>query len=135
MSDVHVRRVTELQRRMTDGGIDLAVVTDSDSIYYLAPYWGYMGVELGRPTIVLVPKSGDCVLITPGMEAEMARHMTWIKDVREWVDGIDGEWTTPLENVVKRHKARTLATERLKIPALISTFMNETFPSVKCVDW
>jgi len=134
MSDVHLRRVTELQRRMTDEEIDLAVVTDPDSIYYVANYWGYMGVELGRPTIVLVPKSGDCVLITPGMEAEMARHMTWIKDVREWVDGIDGEWTTPLENVIKRQKVRTLATERLKIPALISTFINVTFPNVKYVD-
>jgi len=68
-----------------------------DSIYYFAGYWGYLGIEFDRPTLLLVPRSGDCSLITPLMESDKGRLMTWVTDVRTWEDGAGSECRAPLE--------------------------------------
>jgi Xaa-Pro dipeptidase len=62
----------------------------------------------------VIPKVGEPTLITPAMEAEMARAMTWIRDIREWTDGVDGEWTKHLSNVLDGARAVTVMTEPLK---------------------
>jgi Xaa-Pro aminopeptidase len=49
---------------------------------------------------VVIPRSGEPTLITPAMEAEMARAMTWVRDVQEWTDGVDGEWTKFIPNLL-----------------------------------
>lgn len=76
MPDMITGRVVEFQRRLADEKIDLAVIHDPDNIYYLAGIWGYLGMEFGRPTILVITKTGSPTLITPGLEAEMAAHMT-----------------------------------------------------------
>ena len=76
MQDNSGERVLELQRRLADEKIDMALIHDPDSIFYLAGFWGYLGMEFGRPTILIVPQSGSPTLVTPGMEAEMAASMT-----------------------------------------------------------
>ncbi len=52
MRDALIRRTTEFQRRMAGESINAALLTAPDSIYYLAGYWGYLGVEFGRPTAI-----------------------------------------------------------------------------------
>ncbi len=49
MIDQMKTRTVELQRRLRDEGVDLAVLTDEDSIGYYGGFWGYLGVEFGRP--------------------------------------------------------------------------------------
>jgi Xaa-Pro aminopeptidase len=88
------KRVIEFQTRIADQDIDLAVIHDPDNIYFLSGFWGYPGMDFGRPTILVIPRTGTPTLITPGLEAEMAANMTWVEDIREWTDGIDGEWQT-----------------------------------------
>ena len=86
MQDLQKKRVMEFQRRIADENIDLAVIHDPDNIYFLSGFWGYLGMDFGRPTILVIPRSGRPTLITPGLEAEMAGNMTWIDDIREWTD-------------------------------------------------
>ncbi|MGH6953606.1 MAG: M24 family metallopeptidase [Alphaproteobacteria bacterium] len=133
MREAQMKRTQELQRRMADERMDAVLLANPDSIYYFAGYCDYAGVEIGRPTLVFLPRDGAPVLITPKMEAEMGRNMSWIADVREWVDGVDGEWTTPLKAVLGRGKL-TLGVERLLMPALVSEFLKSAFPGLGYAD-
>ncbi|NIR28209.1 MAG: aminopeptidase P family protein [Gammaproteobacteria bacterium] len=130
MRHLFAPRAEEFQRRMADERIDLVLLTDPDAVYYMGSYWGYLGVEFGRPTIVAIPREGQPTLITPGMEAEMARQMSWIEDVREWTDGVAGEWTTPLREVLELYRPASLGVEQYHIPGLVREFLGEEFPQV-----
>ncbi len=85
-------RTRKLQDRLSKSGVDLALLTDEDSIAYYGGFWGYLGVEFGRPTFMLVPKDGAPAIITPLMESEMVADMTWIEDVRPWQDAGENRW-------------------------------------------
>ncbi len=127
-------RAVELQRRMADEHVDGMLLSDPDSIYYISGYWGYLGVEFGRPTLIVVPQVGDCTIITPLMESGMASNMTWIQDIRKWEDGIDGEWMSPLRELLGHYRQASLAIERLRIPALVSEFLRSEFAGAEFVD-
>ena len=121
MQDNSGERVLEFQGRLADEKIDMALIHDPDGIFYLAGFWGYLGMEFGRPTILIVPQSGSPTLVTPGMEAEMAASMTWIEDIREWTDGIGGEWRALLENLFESSSYQTVGIENFKIhPAVFN---------------
>jgi Xaa-Pro dipeptidase len=113
---------------MAEGNIDVLVLTDPDSVYYLSGYWGYLGMEFGRPTFIVVPASGPCVLVTPAMEAEMAHAMTWIEDIREWTDGTGDEWRGHLRDLVPSRAQLRLAVERYKLPPVIGEFLHSEWP-------
>jgi Xaa-Pro aminopeptidase len=119
---------------MADEHVDVMLLSDADSIYYVSGYWGYLGVEFGRPTLLVVPRVGDCTIITPLMESGMASNMTWIQDIRKWEDGIDGEWMSLLRELLGQYRQAPLAIERLRIPALVSEFFRSEFASAKFVD-
>ena len=119
-------RVTELQRRMGDEGVDLFVIADADSIYYLSGFWGFLGMEFDRATIVVVPRAGDPTLITPAMEAEMGRAMSWIAEVRQWTDGINGEWMSHLADLASHPASRVIAVEADKThPRILEVLRRE----------
>ena len=134
MHEQFIRRAVELQRRMADEGVDLLILTDPDSIYYASGYWGYLGLEFGRPTMVVVPRAGELAVITPKMEAEMARNMTWIETVEEWMDGEDGEWMRPLGRALECHQPAVLAVERHKTPSPVSEFLRRELPRAAPAD-
>ncbi|MCP4390166.1 MAG: aminopeptidase P family protein, partial [Gammaproteobacteria bacterium] len=54
MLDQARQRTAEFQSHLKEAGIDLAIVTDESSIAYLAGFWGYLSIEFGRPTFLLV---------------------------------------------------------------------------------
>jgi len=110
-------RVAALQERIGELSADGFLLSDADSIYYFANYWGYLGMEFGRATLLWIPRAGTPRLVTPAMEAEMARTMTWIPDVVAWEDGGPGEWTAPLGNALSG--ARRIAVERPKTPVVV----------------
>ena len=115
------RRTEELQRRMADEGIDLLLLTNVDSIYYFTAYWGDLGLEFGRPTMVAVPAGGEPRLITAASESLMARAMTWVENIETFSDGVGKEWRDPLDGVLGSRASRmTLAVEGSDIPAPIS---------------
>lgn len=118
MSASHAARLTDLHARMAQARIDLLVLQDPDTIAWLAGYWGYLGMEFGRATLLVVPRAGAPVLITPAMEAEMARNLAAVEDLRPWADGVDGEWVGVLADVLAgvlgAEGAHSIAVERDK---------------------
>ncbi|MDX8514637.1 M24 family metallopeptidase [Mesorhizobium captivum] len=128
-------RTSELQRRLRDEGIDLLIITNVDSIYYYSAYWGDLGLEFGRPTLLVVAGDGDVTLITPKAESLMAEEMTWIQDMGYYSDGVGEEWREPLRKVISRRKARArVAVEKDDIPAVVSDFLFEELGSRSWVD-
>ena len=128
------QRMLELQRRISDENIDVALIDDADNIYFLSAYWGYLNMEFGRPTMIIVPKSGSPAIITPGLEAEMAHAMTWIEDVREWTDGVGGEWMSHLRDLLGRSPDIKIGIERSKTHPLILEYLISEFNEKNLVD-
>ena len=93
-------RTTEFQRRLKDAGIELAVITDESSIAYLAGFWGYLSVEFGRPTFLVLRPDEEPTVITPLMESEMVSAMTWVRDVRVWEDMGRNGWPSVLAKAI-----------------------------------
>ena len=128
-------RTGELQRRMVDEGIDLVLLTHADSIYYFTAYWGDLGLEFGRPTIVAITADGDTCLITGECEIYMARAMTWLEDVRIYSDGVGKEWRDSLDEVLGKSTNRgTVAVERPHIPSVISDYLRAEHGIADAVD-
>lgn len=122
------RRTTELQQRLKDEGVDVLIMTDADSIYYFSAYWGDLGLEFGRPSMLVVASSGDVTLITPGSESLMAEAMTWVNDIGYYSDGVGTEWRAPLDKALgKNAGSLNIAVERDKIPAVVSNYLKQEF--------
>lgn len=124
-----------LQQRMGEEGIDLAVLADEDTIAWFGGFWGYLGVEYGRPTLMLVPRDGEPTVITPLMESEMVAAMTWVEDVRAWEDGGDNRWEHVLRDVLHRyrHTAR-LGWEPWRTPPEVELVIDERFDCARIAD-
>lgn len=127
MQDLQKKRVIEFQTHIGDEGIDLAVIHDQDNIFFLAGFWGYLGMDFGRPTILVIPRTGTPTLITPGLEAEMAASMTWVEDIREWTDGIDGEWQTLLDNLLDSSKIINVGVEPFRTHPVVFNYFRHKF--------
>lgn len=113
-------RVLAFQQRMADQGLDLALLADADSIVYFSGYANYLAMDFGRPTLLGLLRDGAPVLITPAMEAEMAKAMTGLAAVEAWSDGENGEWRSPLARLVEASKARRIGIETGKTHPLIA---------------
>lgn len=128
-------RLSELQLRLKDSGIDGALFTDPDSLYWLTGYWGYASlVSCGRPNFLWVPAADEPAIITPSMELEMCRTMTSLAKVEGWVDGIEGEWMTPLSRILKAHPIRRIGVEAARIAGPVSDFLRRAHPELALVD-
>ena len=123
MREAFERRAEELQRRIGDAGLDLLLITDPVSIYFLTGYWGYVDIEFGRPTILCVSRSGEFTLITPKLESEMARAMSWGADIRTYADGIGGEWRDPLSEVIGRPGQMSCGIEIAHGPGMVTDYL------------
>ena len=94
------QRTTALRDKMSELNITHAVFTEESSIAYLAGFWGYLGIEFGRPTMLVIHVDQDPVIITPLMESEMVAAMTWVKDLRTWEDFGPNSWGAALQNAL-----------------------------------
>ena len=122
------QRTEELQNRLKDEGIDVLIITNIDSIYYFSAYWGDLGLEFGRPTMLVVASNGDVTLITAESESLMARAMTWVDDFGFYSDGVGAEWRDPLRKVFEKYRhSNRIAIESNNIPAVISNFLRQEF--------
>ncbi|MBT3142295.1 aminopeptidase P family protein [Phaeobacter gallaeciensis] len=133
MLDEAKARTVALQACMKDQGIQRAVFTDESSIAYLAGFWGYLGIEFGRPTMLLVDADEAPVVITPLMESEMVGAMTWVEDVRTWEDMGQRTWGRALAGVLG-DKPDKIWVERSSIPAIVRNHLDDTYPGVPIKD-
>ncbi|MDU8910691.1 M24 family metallopeptidase [Aestuariicoccus sp. MJ-SS9] len=126
-------RTAILQERMRADGIAEAVFTDESSIAYLAGFWGYLGIEFGRPTMLVVRAEADPVIITPLMESEMVAEMTWVGDIRRWEDMGPNSWGRALASVLPDAPS-AIWVEKRQLPALVRNFLDDTWPGVPLCD-
>lgn len=94
-------RLQSLRHRMAEAGMDVALITDDDNVYYLTGYYDYLHMEFGRPTILVVPRDGDSLLITPTIDLNSALASARVDRIAAWNDGMGLEWRTDLPGAVK----------------------------------
>ena len=133
MLDEAIKRTSVLQSRLNDQGISHAVFTSESSIAYLAGFWGYLGIEFGRPTMLVVPSEDAPIVITPLMESEMVAEMTWVKDVRTWEDIGQRSWGRALASALPDAPSE-IWIEKNDVPAIVRNFLDERFPDAKIKD-
>lgn len=117
-------RTARLEQKMEERGVRVALITAEDSIAYLAGFWGYLGVEFGRPTMLVVRPGHEPVVVTPLMEMEMVSAMTWVTDIRVWEDAGPRSWGRVLGEVLG-DDLRSLHVERRTVPAIIRNWLDE----------
>ncbi|WP_418595539.1 M24 family metallopeptidase [Ponticoccus sp. (in: a-proteobacteria)] len=133
MLDQAKQRTAELQRRMKDAGIQKAVFTDESSMAYLAGFWGYLGIEFGRPSMLVVDADDAPIVITPLMESEMVAEMTWVEDVRTWEDIGERTWGRALAGALGDNPS-AIYIERNSIPAIVRNHLDDRYPGVPLLD-
>jgi Xaa-Pro aminopeptidase len=133
MLDEAIKRTSVLQSRLKDEGISHAVFTSESSIAYLAGFWGYLGIEFGRPTMLVVPAEDAPIVITPLMESEMVSEMTWVKDVRTWEDIGQRSWGRALASALPDAPSE-IWIEKNDVPAIVRNFLDERYPDAKIKD-
>lgn len=117
-----VSRLDVLRRLMTASGIDLALITDDDAVYYLCGYYDYLHMDFGRPTILAVQRDGDSVLITPSMELDMAEAAARVDRVVPWNDGLGDEWRSALPGLISQ--APRVGIEPDTIPPVVRAYLD-----------
>ena len=50
------KRMNQLRKWLGKSDLDVALITDDDSVYYYTGYFDYLHMEFGRPTILAVPR-------------------------------------------------------------------------------
>jgi len=133
MLDEARKRTQTFQENLAAAGIDVAVMTDESSIAYLAGFWGYLSVEFGRPTFLLVRPDADPVIVTPLMESEMVSAMTWVTDIQTWEDAGDARWENVLARVLGENPGR-VGIEKGGLPAMVAYWFADHLPDVETVD-
>jgi Xaa-Pro aminopeptidase len=116
-------RMADLRLRMRAAGIEVALITDDDAVYYLTGYYDYLHMEFGRPTILVVPTDGKSLLITPTIDAVVARGAARVDRIVAWNDGAGKEWRAELPAAVSG--AGVVAIEPDHMPPLVRAYMNE----------
>lgn len=108
---------------MGEKGLDVALITDDDNVYYLTGYYDYLHMEFGRPTILIVPRDGPSLLITPTIDLNTAQSAARVDKIAAWNDGIGAEWRTELPAAVKG--ATLIGIEPDHMPALVRRYVDE----------
>ena len=116
-------RLSQFQRRLAEASIDVALITDDDNVYYLTGYYDYLHMEFGRPTILVVPREGEVLLITPTIDLNAAQSAARVDRIAAWNDGMGNEWREELPAVIKR--AEIIAIEPGHMPPPVRSYVND----------
>ncbi len=115
-------RMQAFRNRLTEAGIDVALITDDDNVYYLTGYYDYLHMDFGRPTILVVPRDGDSLLITPTIDLNTAQAAAQVDRIAAWNDGMGNEWREELPSAVKN--ATHIAIEPDHMPPLVRGYVD-----------
>jgi len=124
-------RLSQFQRRLAEESIDVALITDDDNVYYLTGYYDYLHMEFGRPTILVVPREGEVLLITPTIDLNAAQSAARVDRIAAWNDGMGNEWREELPAVIKR--AETIAIEPGHMPPPVRSYVNDLVDREKLI--
>ncbi|MFT5112325.1 MAG: Xaa-Pro dipeptidase [Parasphingorhabdus sp.] len=127
------QRTKEFQDRLAQAGVDSALITDESSIAYLAGFWGYLSVEFGRPTFLLLQRDQDPVVITPLMESEMVGAMTWVENIKTWEDSGPNRWENVLAKALGDNPGQ-IGVERAGLPIIVRNWLDEALKGQSLTD-
>lgn len=119
-------RLENLRDCLAQKNIDVAIITDDDSVYYYTGYYDYLHMEFGRPTILIVPRNDQCLLITPEIDYNMAKEIACVDRILAWNDGMGNEWREGLPGMLKGCNNVALETELMppKVRNYIDTLID-----------
>ena len=132
MEKTFKKRMEILKSKLDFNNVDLAIITDEDSIYYFTGYYDYLHMDFGRPTILLVSNKSGSHLITPEMERHMANISANVEKLSFWNDGNDDEWRTHLPSALNKNSS--IAFEKNLMPPLIQNYIKEYLINRDIVD-
>ncbi len=113
-------RMSDFCAQLDAEGIDVALITDDDNVYYLTGYYDYLHMEFGRPTILVVTSLGTSLLITPSIDLNTAEHAAHVDRIAPWNDGDGAEWRAELPGVL----SGTVAIEPDAMPPLVRRYVD-----------
>lgn len=123
MFDAHM---TAFRKRLDDAGLDVALITDDDNVYYLTGYYDYLHMEFGRPTILVVHRDGPSLLITPVIDLNTAQSAARVDTIAAWNDGMGDEWRAELPAALRG--AGRVAIEPDHMPPLVRAYVDDLIP-------
>ncbi|RLA10622.1 MAG: aminopeptidase P family protein [Gammaproteobacteria bacterium] len=119
---MYSERLDDLRQRLHDEGFDAAIITDDDNVYYLTGYYDYLHMEFGRPTILVVPRDGDSLLITPTIDLVMAEASATVNCIAAWNDGAGNEWREELPAALQG--TASVAIEPDHMPPMVRAYID-----------
>ncbi len=114
-------RINVLCDHLDAEGIDVALITDDDNVYYLTGYYDYLHMEFGRPTILVVTRDGSSLLITPSIDLNSAKSAAQVDRIAAWNDGAGEEWRAELPGVLRGQ----VGIEPERMPPLVRSYVDE----------
>ncbi len=125
-------RLKALIGKLSERDIDVALITDDDSVYYYTGYYDYLHMEFGRPSILVVTSDGNSLLITPSMEMDMAEAAARVDRIAAWNDGMGNEWREELPALVSGKGV--VALEPDLMPPLVRNYVNSLVDADRQID-
>ena len=117
------------RQRLEKNDIDVALITDDDNVYYLTGYYDYLHMDFGRPTILVVLREGQSILITPSIDFNSAESLARVDRIVSWNDGVGNEWREELPKVAMN--AMKVAIEPNHIPPVVHSYLVELIEAEK----
>ena len=122
----------QLRENLAQADIDVAIITDDDSVYYYCGYYDYLHMEFGRPTLLLVARDGDSLLITPAIDERMARAHACVDRIEAWNDGLGREWREHIPAMLGG--AGRVGIEMARMPPAVRVFIDSLVAASRLVD-
>ena len=116
------KNLDNLRKSLQKNNIDIAIITDDDSLYYFTGYFDYLHMSFGRPTLLLVPKDSDSVLITPLIDVHLVSKNCPVDKIITWNDGVGDEWRQHLPKYIKKNL--NIGIEKFKISTLVLNYIS-----------
>ena len=111
-----------LRQRLAESNLDIALITDEDSVYYYSGYYDYLHMDFGRPTILAIARDGESLLITPQIDYNSALAHARVDRIEAWNDGLGKEWREHLPALLTG--GARVAIEADRIPAPVRTYID-----------
>ena len=114
-------RLKVFQERLKLSDIDISFITDEDNIFYLTGYYDYLHMDFGRPTILMVRKDDEPILITPMIDYNTAKISSIVNCIVPWNDGKGNEWREEIPKALKF--AKKIGIETNTIPQVVRLYL------------
>ncbi|MED5406803.1 MAG: Xaa-Pro peptidase family protein [Pseudomonadota bacterium] len=125
-------RMETLRAALGAAGLDVALVSDDDNVYYLTGFYDYLHMTFGRPTLLVVPADGESLLITPTMELDMAEASAVVDRIEPWNDGLGEEWRKALPGALAG--VGPVAIEPELMPPMVRAFVGTLVEAGRLAD-